>query len=166
MCAVAGSGRARGGSGATRRACRSSGEGNKAGLRELAGDGGGFETTSQHETGRVAGQVAGEHGEGWASLLMTTWNKRRFVLVYVPSSSGRGRRRSRNWGTWANLNPRNLAAVAAAAATRLRAGAGKAGGSDETKGRRGGPNPEKKYLAPSDAVLATSRAVNNVPNRQ
>lgn len=49
----------------------------------------GFETTSQHETGRVAGQVAGEHGEGWASLLITTWNKRRFVFVHPrPSPAG------------------------------------------------------------------------------
>jgi hypothetical protein len=46
--------------------------------------------------------------------------------------------------------------MAAAAAARLRAGAGKTDGSDETKGRRGGPNPEKKYLAPSDAVPDTS----------
>ena len=64
---------------------------------------GGFKTTSQDETGRVAGQVAGEHGEGWARFLMTTWttawvekctlhNKRRFVLVPQP---GGGRRRSR-----------------------------------------------------------------------
>lgn len=49
VCAVAGSGRARGGSGPTRRACRSSGEGNTAGLKRVRDD---F-ATRDRESGRA-----------------------------------------------------------------------------------------------------------------